>query len=1155
MLKDVYVKDIEHLSLLNEGVVSVNDGLDEDSLRVLEFEVRTFVCRGHYEKGMQAILENFLTALQANREQKAVWISGFFGSGKSHLAKMLRTLWVNRTFSSGQRALDLASILKPEIKVLFKELEREGRKAGGLHAFSGTLKSGATDKVRLTTLGFLFQSLGLPEKVNQARFCLWLRDEGALDRIRTRIETSGKDWAKVVGNFFVAQDLHNAVAEELPDHFSGARDVQERLKLQFGLVDDVSNTELVDLFRQALSVKGTGPGTGFPLTLVVLDEIQQFIGQNDALSMAVQELVETLSKAFQGRILFVGTGQNALAGTSYLQKLMGRFPVPVNLSDTDVDTVVRENILKKKPSAEPELKALFSKHQGEVDRHLGGTPLAPQQHRDDGQWLVPDYPVLPARRRFWDQALKAADRTGTAYQLRNQLRMVFNAVKESQNFDLGYVVPGDYLYEQNATAFVETSALSRELLTLIEGFKASSSEDDRLKGRILSLCFLVGKVNESKAEEVIPCVPRTLEDLLISDLARAEDLRQKVGRLCDDLVREGHLLKTARGLAIQTREGQRWTQEFKRFTSDLANKPDEVNDRRRRELNRFAETRLGSLRPKHGQSNEDRSFARHFGFDPPARGEAAVWVRSGWETSEAAAVREARAAGPDSPLIVVFVPRQSENDVKRNVIDLMAAERTLESQGTGGSGPDAQQALNAMTTLKEQAEINLRRLWDEAVAEAKVWLGGGEAVELGLDLAAKVEDALQRILKRMYPEFGKGDDPRWAGVLEETLKHSVHGLSKLGYGGEVAQHPVCAEVLRRTQSALAWSEVRRHLLLPPYGWPKDTIDGALYTLWINGLVTVKRAGKDLGVNDVPRKDIGTLYVATETVHLTTGDKLKLRSLYQELGLSVASGQEGEHITEFWQRIQSLRAEAGGPPPWPAPAAPPWLAEGDALSGNALARAVADRKDAVLADLKAWTTQKDRLKERRVRWDQLVRLSGLARGLEGSAEVAAELEALVAQRSALAEPDPLPALTARLIDLLHAAVSQAWEAYERAYGAAKTRLEADPLWLRLGTDQRTALAQKSGMELAPRPDLSGPSTLVEGLAAVPLAAWADRALAWEGRADGVLRAAAALLEPTVQSVRVPRPQAALKTPADVDSWLKQVRDQLVDALGHGPVNPL
>ena len=139
MLKDIYVKDIEGLSLLNEGVVTVNDNRDEDALRVLEFEVRTFVCQGHYENGTRSILENFLTNLQANREQKAVWISGFFGSGKSHLAKMLRTLWINQPFSSGQRALELVQ-LPQDIQALFKELDREGRKSGGLHSFSGTLK-------------------------------------------------------------------------------------------------------------------------------------------------------------------------------------------------------------------------------------------------------------------------------------------------------------------------------------------------------------------------------------------------------------------------------------------------------------------------------------------------------------------------------------------------------------------------------------------------------------------------------------------------------------------------------------------------------------------------------------------------------------------------------------------------------------------------------------------------------------------------------------------------------------------------------------------------------------------------------------------------------------------------------------------------------
>jgi len=122
VLKDIFAKSIDELQLLNEGVVNVNDSLDSEALKVLEFEVRTFVCQGHYKAGLETILQNFLTNVD-RPEQKAVWISGFYGSGKSHLAKMLRALWVNQELSGGRKALDLVQ-LPGDISAQFRELTR-----------------------------------------------------------------------------------------------------------------------------------------------------------------------------------------------------------------------------------------------------------------------------------------------------------------------------------------------------------------------------------------------------------------------------------------------------------------------------------------------------------------------------------------------------------------------------------------------------------------------------------------------------------------------------------------------------------------------------------------------------------------------------------------------------------------------------------------------------------------------------------------------------------------------------------------------------------------------------------------------------------------------------------------------------------------------
>src|SRR5690606_20231679 len=109
-------------------------------------------------------------------EQPGVWISGFYGSGKSHLAKMLRTLWTDYQFVDGATARSIAP-LPVGVSELLKELSTQGKRLGGLHAAAGKLGAGANNKVRLALLGVIFKSKGLPEQYNQAQLVLWMKHE------------------------------------------------------------------------------------------------------------------------------------------------------------------------------------------------------------------------------------------------------------------------------------------------------------------------------------------------------------------------------------------------------------------------------------------------------------------------------------------------------------------------------------------------------------------------------------------------------------------------------------------------------------------------------------------------------------------------------------------------------------------------------------------------------------------------------------------------------------------------------------------------------------------------------------------------------------------------------------------------------------------
>src|ERR1039458_9149485 len=175
--RDLYFRDPTAIELLNNGVSKVSEiANDERQIRTLRFELETFVCDGEYARGLERLLRAYLDGL-GREEQKAVWVSGFFGSGKSHLVKVLRYLWEDYRFSDGATARSLVK-MPAEVADLFKELTTRSKPLGGLRAAAGTLGAGSMDNVRLAFVQLVLRSVGLPEDLAHARFVIWLKSSG-----------------------------------------------------------------------------------------------------------------------------------------------------------------------------------------------------------------------------------------------------------------------------------------------------------------------------------------------------------------------------------------------------------------------------------------------------------------------------------------------------------------------------------------------------------------------------------------------------------------------------------------------------------------------------------------------------------------------------------------------------------------------------------------------------------------------------------------------------------------------------------------------------------------------------------------------------------------------------------------------------------------
>lgn len=168
--REVFAKDPLKTSLPNGGVATLGEPSTDQEWEVLRYELSTFVCKGEYERGLDKMLSSYLANLDKGT-QPAAWVSGFYGSGKSHLVRVLEFLWRDVTFPDGATARGLVN-LPDGIQAHLRELSTVGRRGGGLWSAAGTLGAGAGDSVRLAILSIVLQSAGLPGHYKEGRFVL-----------------------------------------------------------------------------------------------------------------------------------------------------------------------------------------------------------------------------------------------------------------------------------------------------------------------------------------------------------------------------------------------------------------------------------------------------------------------------------------------------------------------------------------------------------------------------------------------------------------------------------------------------------------------------------------------------------------------------------------------------------------------------------------------------------------------------------------------------------------------------------------------------------------------------------------------------------------------------------------------------------------------
>ncbi len=536
----------------------------------LKSEVEEYIITGGYEENdprrrriSDGIHEQFVRLLRAlhaelaksgGTELPGSWISGFFGSGKSSFAKLLGLALDQRQLPDGQ-SLAQALLDRDDSPRRAEFQEAWSRVAEAIDPIAVVFDIGAVarddEHIHSAAKRQLFARLDYCSvSHNVAEYELKLEQDGHWDEfLKLAEETLGKPWARAKAEQLAEDSFSEVMHAMFPSRFG---DPVAWLDARTGGSGGGSSVEETSRqIEHMISTRASGKTLFF-----VVDEVSQYIHQNDTRMLKLDAFVKDLGQRLKGRVWVLATGQQKLeedVDGSNLSKLKDRFPprLRAHLSPTNIRDVVHKRLLKKKPAHEEALRELFEAHRS--DLKLNAYKCGEISARD----FLEVYPMLPAQVDLLMQITsslraRSSRMKGDDHAIRGLLQLLGELFREQKLGEkpFGSLVTVDQIYDVQATAL---DADVQNTMARLQASELAADDVAMRAAKAVALLELIQEQEPTTAELVAQCLyPR------MGHPSEVEVYRAALERLFQG----GFLANSEKqGYKIQSSAGQEWANE------------------------------------------------------------------------------------------------------------------------------------------------------------------------------------------------------------------------------------------------------------------------------------------------------------------------------------------------------------------------------------------------------------------------------------------------------------------------------------------------------------------------------------------------------------------------------------------------------------------
>ena len=797
-IKDLFTKDI--FRAIN-GVIKADQQDSSSILQELDEFVVTHELSGHLDKFFSVYADTVDDPKHSDASGKiGVWVSGFFGSGKSHFIKALYYLFANTSVEKDGVTKNALQFFEKKIKdaILLGTVKRvTGKNADAIlfNIDSRADQSRGREAILAVFLKVLNELQGYsPDHPHIAHMERYLDSIGSLLEFEKNYKgLTGKEWKERRVDWQFNQDeIVKALAKTLGQSEAACHRWIDHAETDFSLT--VEN--FAKWVKEYLDKKGSTHRLFF-----FVDEIGQFIGQDGHLMLSLQTIVENLGTACNGRAWVIVTSQEDIdtvvgslsnARKNDFSKITGRFKTRLSLSSANTDEVIHCRLLEKKHDCVDKLKKLYApcadilKNQLTFSADTGMT-LSSFKNADD---FVATYPFIPYQFKLLQKVFETIRRAGaTGLHLSRGERSMLDAfqlaAKEAAEKDAGVLIPLHWFYP-SIKSFLDTS-VKRTIdqagtNPTLHNFDAS----------ILQTLFMIRYIDEVKGN-IDNLVTLCIDSMDADRLALRKKIEESLGRL----EKETLIARSGDSFYFLTNEEQDISREIKNVELGFGDES--------RELSKiiFEDIYRDDRKHRYAKTGKDFDLTRICDMNPHGgrvdKGLIISVISSFYD--EYVMFGQHRCIGEstnDNGCALIKLPES--DDLSKEIRAYMKTEKYISRKNDGN--PEVRRILEDRKSDNRQRKARLIEIVRHLLAQAEIYINGQIWSDGSQDALTLRCRALDYLVDNTFSKMGYIDhpckDPQ--NEIQSVLRHD-----------DTAQRIFDMNILDNNPRAV--KEVREHIAL------------------------------------------------------------------------------------------------------------------------------------------------------------------------------------------------------------------------------------------------------------------------------------------------------------------------------------------------------